>query len=140
MNKNLKKVLEWQKLFGQGGRHIVSEYPKIIEQDLAEIRVSFLAEEIEEYLTANRSSNMVDVIDALVDLVYFIDGMIVIHGLQGIFDEAFDIVHQSNMSKLGDNGKPILREDGKILKGNNYWEPTGRLRKLLDGEISPLRS
>ena len=136
IDSNLAKVYEWQSLFGAGGRHVVSQYPKWIDLDLAEIRVTFLSEEIDEYLKANENQDLVEILDAFCDLVFFINGMIVIHGMQDIFDEAFEIVHQSNMSKLGEDGKPILREDGKILKGKNYWKPTDKLRELLNGHAT----
>lgn len=139
MNSNLAKVLQWQTLFGKGGRHVVSETPITIWQDLADIRVNFINEEIGEYLVANQDDDLVGVLDALADLQYFLNGMIVIHGLQDIFDEAFQIVHDSNMSKLGEDGKPILRADGKILKGPNYWKPTEKLTKLLNGWKSEVK-
>jgi len=133
---NLSKVYQWQSIFGAGGRHVVSQYPKWIDLDLAEIRISFLSEEIDEYLRANENQDLVEILDALIDLAYFINGMVVIHGLQDVFNDAFEIVHQSNMSKLGEDGKPILREDGKILKGNSYWQPTEKLRELLNGHAT----
>lgn len=135
MNDNLKLVHEWQSLFGAGGRHVVSETPKIIEQDLAIIRAIFLDEEVLEYLKANQEGDLVEVLDALVDLQYFLNGQIVIHGLHHIFDKAFKIVHDSNMSKAGEDGNPILRQDGKILKGPNYWKPTEKLAELLNGKV-----
>ena len=137
MEREIGKVYAWQSLFGAGGRHVVSQYPKPIEPDLALIRARFLLEEIEEYIKANESEDLVEILDALCDLQYFLLGQVVIHGLQNVFKQAFSIVHDSNMSKLGSDGKPILREDGKILKGNGYWSPTEKLRKLLDG-ITPL--
>lgn len=138
-NSNLTKVHEWQSLFGKGGRHIVSKNPKWIDLDLAEIRITFLSEEMDEYLRANENQDLVEILDALCDLQYFLFGMVVIHGLQDVFDEAFGIVHDSNMSKLGKDGKPILREDGKILKGKNYWQPTEKLKELLNGN-TPIKS
>lgn len=131
MNHNLELVLEWQRLFGEGGRHVVSETPKVIDDSLANIREDFIREESLEYLVANQDGDLVEVLDALCDLQYFLNGMIVIHGLQHVFDEAFQIVHDSNMSKAGEDGKPILRQDGKILKGPGFWNPTEKLTQLL---------
>lgn len=136
MNHNLELVLKWQRLFGEGGRHVVSETPKVIEHDLAITRALFLDEETLEYLKANQEGDLVKVLDALLDLQYFLFGQVVIHGLQHIFDEAFQIVHDSNMSKAGEDGKPILREDGKILKGPEYWNPTEKLTQLLENSES----
>ena len=135
MNRNLELVYEWQSLFGAGGRHVVSETPKIIDDSLANVREDFVREELLEYLVANQDGDLVEILDALVDLQYFLNGMIVIHGLHHVFDKAFQIVHDSNMSKAGEDGKPILREDGKILKGPNYWEPTEKLAELLNGKV-----
>lgn len=134
MNTNLAKVHEWQSLFGKGGKHVISDTPKIIDNDLAHVRANFLDEETEEYLKANSEDDLLEVLDALCDLQYFLNGMIIIHGLQDIFDEAFSIVHDSNMSKLGSDGQPILRTDGKILKGPNYWKPTEKLKELINRE------
>ena len=84
-----------------------------------------------EYLRAIRERDLVEVLDSLVDLQYFLFGMVVIHGLQDHFEQAFDIVHSSNMSKLDNDGNPILRPDGKVIKGENFFYPTEDLRKLL---------
>jgi predicted HAD superfamily Cof-like phosphohydrolase len=131
MNDELDKVYKWQSIFGRNG-HLVSDKPIIIPQELAEHRNSFLLEEMNEYLEGNKDGDLVEVLDALCDIEYFLLGMVVIHGLQDVFTEAFDIVHQSNMSKLGEDGEPIVRpEDGKILKGPGYWKPKEKLLKLL---------
>lgn len=127
-----EKVYEWQSIFGAGGRHTVSDVPRTIGDDLASIRVGFIEEELDEYLSANLRRDLTEILDALCDLQYFVLGMVAIHGFQPIFEEAFEIVHQSNMSKLGEDGKPILREDGKIIKGPGYWKPTEKLALLLN--------
>lgn len=129
MYKELKNVYDWQKLFGRMG-HFVSNNPRSVSKGLAKIRCEFLIEEMFEYLEANENANVVEILDALCDLQYFLFGMVVIHGLQDKFVEAFNIVHESNMSKLGEDGKPIFREDGKIQKGPNYWSPTQKLLSL----------
>lgn len=131
MIKQLNDVKEWQQIFGRNG-HIVADDPIVIDQDLAKYRVGFIAEECDEYLGANDNNDLMEVIDALCDLQYFLYGMVVIHGMQDIFEEAFDIVHQSNMSKLED-GIVIIREsDGKVLKGKHYWGPKAKLQELID--------
>jgi predicted HAD superfamily Cof-like phosphohydrolase len=132
MNKEIDKVLFWQTIFGRKG-HIVSKSPTVISESLAKQRADFLYEEIQEYLDANKDGDIVEVLDALCDILYFLFGMVVIHGLQKVFTPAFDIVHKSNMSKLDDGGNIIVREsDGKILKGKNYWRPREKLEKLLE--------
>ena len=65
----------------------------------------------------------VEIADALGDLLYITFGTILRHGLQFKIEEVFDEIHRSNMSKLDENGKPIFREDGKVLKGTNYFRP-----------------
>jgi predicted HAD superfamily Cof-like phosphohydrolase len=131
MDKEIHKVLFWQSIFGRKG-HIVSKSPIIVPQELAKQRAEFLYEEIQEYLDANEAGDIVEILDALCDILYFLFGMVVIHGLQKKFTQAFEIVHQSNMSKLDDDGKIIIREsDGKVLKGKNYWKPREKLEKLL---------
>ena len=131
MDKEIHKVLFWQTIFGRKG-HIVSKSPIIVSQELAKQRAEFLYEEIQEYLDANETGDIVEILDALCDILYFLFGMVVIHGLQKYFTRGFEIVHQSNMSKLDDNGNVIFREsDGKILKGKNYWKPREKLEKLL---------
>lgn len=131
MKNELEKVHHWQSIFGAGSQHVVSDIPRLITPELAAIRAKFLKEEIKEYLEANENKDLIEVLDAIVDLQFFLLGQVVIHGLQDVYEEAFNIVFESNMSKLGEDGKPIMREDGKILKGPGYWKPTDKLRKLL---------
>ena len=134
MNREINKVMLWQTIFGRKG-HVVSKSPTIISEELAKQRAAFLYEEIDEYLEANKNGDIVEVLDALCDILYFLFGMVVIHGLQKKFTAAFEIIHQSNMSKLDNNGNIIVREsDGKILKGENYWKPREKLEKLLENE------
>jgi predicted HAD superfamily Cof-like phosphohydrolase len=131
MDKEINKVLFWQSIFGRKG-HVISKSPIIVPQELAKQRADFLYEEIQEYLDANESGDIVEILDALCDILYFLFGMVVIHGLQKYFTKGFDIVHRSNMSKLDENGNVITIElDGKVLKGKNYWKPREKLEKLL---------
>jgi predicted HAD superfamily Cof-like phosphohydrolase len=131
MDEEILKVYTWQKLFGKL-LHLVSDEPTIVSEECAEQRVSFLYEEIDEYIDANKNGNLVEVLDALCDILYFLLGMVVIHGFQKYFTSAFNIVHDSNMSKLDKNGNVLFRKDGKILKGDGYWKPTEKLKKLLN--------
>ena len=66
---------------------------------------------------------MIEVADALGDMLYILCGTIITHGMQDVIDEVFEEIQCSNMSKLGSDGKPIYREDGKVLKGPNYFKP-----------------
>lgn len=124
-------VEEWQRLFGRKG-HFVADKPTLVYSDISEARTAFFIEETKEYHEACRAGSLVDILDALIDLQYFLYGAVLIHGLQDIWEEAFQIVHQSNMSKLGEDGYPIVRKDGKILKGPNYWKPEEKLKELLN--------
>lgn len=89
-----------------------------------ELRINLLAEELEELKEALEQGDLVETLDALIDLQYVLDGAFLSFGLQDVKQAAFDEVHRSNMSKLGADGKPIHREsDGKVLKGPNYFKP-----------------
>ena len=82
-----------------------------------------MSEENEEYLVAANNNDMIEVADALGDMLYILCGTILEHGMQDIIEPIFDEIQKSNMSKLGDDGNPIFREDGKVLKGPNYFKP-----------------
>ena len=82
-----------------------------------------MKEENDEYLEAAKKGDMVEVADALGDMMYILCGTIIEHGMQHIIEEVFDEIHRSNLSKLDENGNPIYREDGKVIKGPNYFPP-----------------
>lgn len=82
-----------------------------------------MAEENEEYLEAARNGDLIEVADALGDMLYILCGTILEHGMQYKIEEVFEEIQRSNMSKLGHDGKPIYREDGKVMKGPNYFKP-----------------
>lgn len=120
MKKQLQAVQEFHESFGLG----VSELPKA---DLGEqvnlLRFNLMKEENEEYLEAVQNKDLVEIADALGDMLYILCGTILEHGLQHKIEEVFDEIQRSNMSKLGEDGKPIYREDGKVMKGPNYFKP-----------------
>ncbi|RDK84754.1 pyrophosphohydrolase domain-containing protein [Marinirhabdus gelatinilytica] len=87
------------------------------------LRYELMREENEEYLEAANNNDLVEVADALGDMLYILCGTIIEHGMQHKIEEVFNEIQRSNMSKLGENGKPIYREDGKVLKGPNYFKP-----------------
>ncbi|PQJ75057.1 nucleoside triphosphate pyrophosphohydrolase family protein [Polaribacter gangjinensis] len=87
------------------------------------LRYKLMREENEEYLEAANNNDLVEVADALGDMLYILCGTIIEHGMQDKIDEVFNEIQRSNMSKLGEDGKPIYREDGKVLKGPNYFKP-----------------
>ena len=84
----------------------------------------------EENLEAAQKNDLVEVADALGDMLYILCGTILSHGMQHKITEVFNEIQRSNMSKLGDDGKPIYRDDGKVLKGPNYFKPN--ITSILD--------
>jgi predicted HAD superfamily Cof-like phosphohydrolase len=98
--------------------------------DLLEKRHRLMAEENSEYLEAAKNNDLVEVADALGDQLYILCGTILKHGMQDLIGEVFEEIHRSNMSKLDENGKPIYREDGKVLKGRAYFKPN--IKSILD--------
>lgn len=87
------------------------------------LRYNLMKEENEEYLEAAKNKDMVEVADALGDMLYILCGTILSHGMQHKITEVFNEIQRSNMSKLGADGQPIYRDDGKVLKGPNYFKP-----------------
>ena len=119
MKEQLKAVEEFHKVFKQS----YNEFPMLINIKEAELRHRLLVEESEEYMNAAKEGNMFEIADALGDQLYIVMGTIIKHGMQDIIINVFNEIHRSNMSKLGPDGEPILREDGKILKGPGYTPP-----------------
>ncbi|MCK5440896.1 MAG: nucleoside triphosphate pyrophosphohydrolase family protein [Maribacter sp.] len=87
------------------------------------LRFNLMDEENKEYFEAASANDLVEVADALGDMLYILCGTILEHGMQYKIEEVFEEIQRSNMSKLGADGKPIYREDGKVLKGPNYFKP-----------------
>ena len=100
------------------------ETPTINVSDrIIELRHRLMQEENDEYLEAAKAKDLTLVADALGDKLYILCGTILAHGMQHKIIEVFDEIHRSNMSKLDENGKPIYREDGKIMKSSQYFLP-----------------
>ena len=95
---------------------------EISEKDFS-LRYNLMKEENEEYLEAAEDNDLVEIGDALGDMLYILCGTIISHGFQDKIEAIFDEIQRSNMSKLGADGKPIYREDGKVLKGPDYFKP-----------------
>ncbi|WP_074408768.1 nucleoside triphosphate pyrophosphohydrolase family protein [Aquimarina megaterium] len=94
------------------------------------LRFNLMKEENEEYFEAAQNNDLVEVADALGDMLYILCGTIIEHGMQHKIEEVFNEIQRSNMSKLGEDGQPIYREDGKVLKGPNYFKPN--IKEILD--------
>ncbi len=119
-----KSTLEMVQIFHETYGLPVKDAPDISDAKTNALRINLLAEEVEELKEALEAGDMVEVLDALTDIQYVLDGAYLSFGLQGVKQAAFEEVQRSNMSKLGEDGKPIVRpEDGKILKGPNYFKP-----------------
>lgn len=117
-------TLEKVKIFHETYGLPVKDAPDISDERTNALRISLLAEELEELQEALAAGDMVEVLDALTDLQYVLDGAYLSFGLHHLKEAAFNEVQRSNMSKLGEDGKPVVREsDGKILKGPNYTPP-----------------
>jgi len=116
----INKVKEFHEVFGLE----YHEKPKAeIENKIIELRHRLMQEENDEYLEAAAMGDLALIADALGDKLYILCGTIIAHGLQDKIVEVFNEIHRSNMSKLDHNGKPIYREDGKIMKSANYFLP-----------------
>jgi len=120
MKNKIKAVQEFHESFGLGVSH--SPVAKLSVQKL-KLRFDLMDEENKEYLEAAENDDLVEVADALGDMLYILCGTILEHGMQYKIEEVFNEIQRSNMSKLGADGKPIYREDGKVMKGPNYFKP-----------------
>jgi predicted HAD superfamily Cof-like phosphohydrolase len=94
--------------------------PRLLSNKETVLRHALGVEELDEYLEAAANYDMIEVLDALADQLYIIFGTICKHGLQNHIETAFDLVHANNMAKLGPDGEPILRADGKIIKPEGF--------------------
>ena len=94
-----------------------------IGKSTIDLRYKLMREENEEYWDAAKDNDLVEIADALGDQLYILCGTILAHGMQHKIVEVFEEIQKSNMSKLGADGKPIYREDGKVMKGPNYFKP-----------------
>src|SRR5687768_10669668 len=124
--EKIKSVEEFHNVFRIGN---ASQVCLIDEKDYT-LRYNLIKEENEEYLDACKNGDIVEIADALGDQLYILFGTILKHGLQHKIEEVYDEIHRSNMSKLDEQGQPIFREDGKILKSSLYFKPD--IKKILD--------
>lgn len=114
---NFEDVRTFMETFGQE----VRTEPSFPSSDVQNLRISLIEEEFCEFVDAIDDGDIVGVADALTDILYVVYGAGLAFGID--LDACFKEVQRSNMSKVGPDGKPIFREDGKVLKGPNYSPP-----------------
>lgn len=126
IKKPIEAVTKFHESFGLGIEHT----PKAdLLKNISELRYNLMKEENEEYLQAVQDEDLIEIGDALGDMLYILCGTIIAHGFQDKIESIFDEIQRSNLSKLGADGKPIYRKDGKVMKGPNYFKPN--LKKIL---------
>ena len=127
IKKPIDAVTDFHKAFGL----TINNSPTLkLPEEVLQLRYDLMKEENEEYLEAVTNRDKLEMADALGDMLYILCGTIIEHGMQNKIEEVFDEIQKSNMSKLDINGQPIYREDGKVLKGPNYFKPN--IKEILD--------
>ena len=121
---NFDDVKTFMQTFGQE----VKTKAKFPEEKIVQLRLNLIKEELNELQNAIKTKNLKEVADALTDILYVTYGAGHAYGID--LDSCFAEVQRSNMSKLGEDGKPIYNEKGKVMKGPNYFEPN--LKKLIE--------
>jgi len=120
----MKEELDMVQQFHETYRAYFNRQPTAsLPPEVVALRVSLIQEELDEYREAAGAGNLVGIADALSDLMYVVLGTYVAHGLQDAAEELFAEVQRSNMSKLDENGQPIFRADGKVLKSKLFSQP-----------------
>ena len=121
---NFNKVKTFMNTYGQD----VKEKAEFPDNKIVQLRIDLIEEELNELKEAIKNKDIVEVADALTDILYVTYGAG--HSFGVNLDECFDEVQRSNMSKLGEDGKPIYNDSGKIMKGPNYFAPN--LKKIVN--------
>jgi predicted HAD superfamily Cof-like phosphohydrolase len=130
MKDKIDKVKLFHEVFLIGNE---SKLKTDVEESTFQLRHDLMKEENEEYLQACKDGDVVEIADALGDMLYIWCGSVLKHGMQDVIEEVFNEIQRSNMSKLDSNGKPIFREDGKVLKGKNYFKPN--LKAIIEKHV-----
>ena len=120
MQNQLKSVHEFHSAFGLAINTIPTGN---LGENKNMLRFNLMKEENEEYFKAVQNNDLINIADALGDMLYILCGTILEHGLQNKIEAVFQEIQRSNMSKLNIDGKPVYREDGKVLKGPHYFKP-----------------
>ncbi|MDP4797809.1 MAG: nucleoside triphosphate pyrophosphohydrolase family protein [Crocinitomicaceae bacterium] len=120
----LKETIQAVETFHNAFGIANNEKPTVdLSENDIKLRHRLMHEENEEYLEAAENGDLVEVADALGDMLYILCGTILKHGMQHKIAEVFQEIQRSNMSKLDADGKPIYREDGKVMKSDLYFKP-----------------
>ena len=120
----MKHQLDCVKKFHQVYKLSFNDNPTSkLDPETIKLRFNLMAEENQEYFEAANNNDLIEVADALGDMLYILCGTIIEHGMQDKIEQVFDEIQRGNMSKLSEDGEPIFREDGKVLKGPNYFKP-----------------
>ncbi len=122
MKNYVNKLIEFETIFNKFKKPDHNNLI-ILDQNATGLRYNLMSEENDEYLKAALQGDEVGVADALGDMLYILTGTIVKHNMGHLIEDVFNEIHRSNMSKLGDDNKPIYRNDGKVMKGPNYSPP-----------------
>ena len=119
MKKQIEQLKEFHRVFGL----IERKRPMLIPDDEYESRRRLLEEEVRELDEAYYDDDIIEIADAITDCLYVLIGTALQFGLTDVLEKCFDEVHRSNMSKLGEDGIPIVHFGGKVMKGSNYSPP-----------------
>jgi predicted HAD superfamily Cof-like phosphohydrolase len=129
IKKPIEAVTKFHEAYGLG---IENKPQANLSEKIVELRYNLMKEENEEYLQAAQDNDLIEIGDALGDMLYILCGTIIAHGFQDKMEAIFEEIQRSNMSKLDTDGKPIYREDGKVMKGPNYFKPD--LEKIITSD------
>ena len=129
IKKPIEAVTKFHEAYGLG---IENKPQANLSEKIVELRYNLMKEENEEYLQAAQDNDLIEIGDALGDMLYILCGTIIAHGFQDKMEDIFEEIQRSNMSKLDTDGKPIYREDGKVMKGPNYFKPD--LEKIITAD------
>jgi len=130
---SLQEAIDYVQTFHDSFKIHSTDTPTVeVEDRLIDLRHKLMGEENDEYLEAAKAGDMVEVADALGDMLYILCGTIITHGMQHKIEEVYSEIQRSNMSKLDSEGNPIYREDGKVMKGPNYFKPD--LEKIITAD------
>ena len=132
---NFEKVGNFMKTFGQE----VKEKPSLSSEKINKLRIDLIEEELDELKSAMNNKDLLEVADALTDILYVTYGAGHAFGIN--LDKCFEEVQNSNMSKLDDNGKPIFNDNGKVMKGPKYFKPNlNKVIKWIDKRLIIVKS